>query len=246
MKKEKYCSVFMTTLMISIPMGGVIALLIEIFSDSGVYQILTDLGSFIAGVIGFVGIFILVWNQNKTTTFIIRSQDLEKSYNILNQISSNLHKMVVLNKKIISNVSELEQLHISNNEKISALKVMFKRMKCDGVVDVNYYSAYIVGFFWMMQAEIGVDESLDCEDKKSDVISNSMSYLNNLYKQIHNGRAKELVQDCIDFGNNHSASHLCFYEWMDMMRSAEMSLMIEIFDLREKLTNHLDLSEIDI
>lgn len=72
-KKEEYCSIFMTTLMFVIPSGAVIALLIEIFSISGIYKVLTDLGSFLAGIVGVIGVLILIWHQNKTTREMIHS-----------------------------------------------------------------------------------------------------------------------------------------------------------------------------
>lgn len=73
MKKEECCSVFMTTLMIAVPVGSVIALLIEIFGINGIYKVFTDLGSFIAGIIGFSGVIWLVLNQNKETKKILDS-----------------------------------------------------------------------------------------------------------------------------------------------------------------------------
>ncbi len=80
MKKEEYFSIFMTTLIIVIPIGAVIALLIEIFSISGIYKTLTDLGSFIAGIVGVIGVLILIWHQNKTTRQMIKSNmDVIKS-----------------------------------------------------------------------------------------------------------------------------------------------------------------------
>lgn len=73
MKKDECCSVFITTLMIVIPIGAVVALLIEIFSINSIYKMLTDLGSFIAGLLGFGGVIWLIWNQNKETRKILDS-----------------------------------------------------------------------------------------------------------------------------------------------------------------------------
>lgn len=63
MKKEECCSVLMTTLMIAIPIGAIIALLFDVFGKA----LFAEYGSFMAGIMGFGGVFVLVWNQNKST-----------------------------------------------------------------------------------------------------------------------------------------------------------------------------------
>lgn len=63
MKKEEYCSIFMTTLMIAIPVGAIIILIVYAFGiiavpkDKTTYDFIKDHGSLIAGIIGIIGVF---------------------------------------------------------------------------------------------------------------------------------------------------------------------------------------------
>lgn len=75
MKKEECYSVFMTTLMIAIPVGAVIALLFEIFITVDYFaEVSTKHGSMIAGLLGILGVLILVWHQEKTTNKLIEAE----------------------------------------------------------------------------------------------------------------------------------------------------------------------------
>lgn len=75
MKKEERCSEFMSTLMVAIPVGAVVALIIEIFMTVDYFaEVSTKHGSMIAGLLGILGVLILVRNQNIETNRLIKSE----------------------------------------------------------------------------------------------------------------------------------------------------------------------------
>ncbi|OYQ79154.1 hypothetical protein B9T11_07915 [Wohlfahrtiimonas chitiniclastica] len=94
----------------------------EIFGGKLLYDFLKDHGSLIAGIIGFIGIFILVWNQNKTTKKMLRSQDestkatVEATLKAIllesSAIEKRAHKMDIV--KIISCKDEMHMTMINN------------------------------------------------------------------------------------------------------------------------------------
>lgn len=145
MKKEEYFSIFMTTLMIVIPIGAVIALLIEIFSISGIYKALTDLGSFIAGIIGVIGVLFLVLNQNKTTektvnatlkAIHIESKEVEKRTN-----KENLVK-VLQHISNINNLPDKQDIQIELNKAIDGFAI-FTIMNN---IEINHIEKYRLSF----------------------------------------------------------------------------------------------------
>ncbi|OYQ84363.1 hypothetical protein B9T21_10160 [Wohlfahrtiimonas chitiniclastica] len=79
MDKEKYIAIFMTTLMIALPIGAVMTLIVYEFGVMAVpehkttYDFIKDHGSLIAGFIGLFGVGILVIVQMRTTMSIINS-----------------------------------------------------------------------------------------------------------------------------------------------------------------------------
>lgn len=79
MKKDKYIAMFMTTLMIAIPIGAVMILMVYAFGlmtipdGKTTYDFIKDHGSLIAGLIGIVGVGILVFFQIKTHKEIIEN-----------------------------------------------------------------------------------------------------------------------------------------------------------------------------
>ncbi|OYQ79074.1 hypothetical protein B9T12_04685 [Wohlfahrtiimonas chitiniclastica] len=79
MDKEKYIAIFMTTLMIALPIGAMMILIVYAFGIMAVpehkttYDFIKDHGSLTAGIISIVGVLILIWHQGKTTKEVIES-----------------------------------------------------------------------------------------------------------------------------------------------------------------------------
>lgn len=67
MKKDECISKFVASLIIAFPFMAMFAFLVELFGIETFIEISKNHGSLIAGIIGIIGVFILVWNQNKST-----------------------------------------------------------------------------------------------------------------------------------------------------------------------------------
>ncbi|WP_155964842.1 hypothetical protein [Wohlfahrtiimonas chitiniclastica] len=73
MKKEKYCSVLMTTLMIGIPLGAVLILIVYAFGfmtvpeGKSTYDFIVDHGSLMAGFMALIAAIIAFYSQKQST-----------------------------------------------------------------------------------------------------------------------------------------------------------------------------------
>lgn len=99
MKKEECCSVFMTTLMIAIPIGAVIILIVYVFGivavpkDKTTYDFIKDHGSLIAGIFAVLAVVATITYQNINTTKQIQAQN---NLSTKNRVMDKQEEVIVL------------------------------------------------------------------------------------------------------------------------------------------------------
>lgn len=104
---ERHFSIFMTTLMIAIPVGAVIILIIYAFGfvaipeEKTTYEFIKDHGSLIAGLIGFGGVAWLIINQNRETNKLIKSEYKKIKYEVFEKNKDRaLNHLHFVNQKL--------------------------------------------------------------------------------------------------------------------------------------------------
>lgn len=217
-------------------------LMSEVFSAKSIYDFLKDQGSLIAGIIGFSGVFIVIWNQNKTTKHIIKANYLEKAYSTLIQINSCIDRMSRTSVEDDNSLQILDELYIDGLEKISSLIIISQQLNATSNILLSYHNKFIV-LHSLLYIEVSM--ATTNADNLDNTIKTSINSLANI-KSVAEGHEKTLIEKCTSYTGLDNSSQDDLHKWMQDILNATSYLLSDIRLDRKKIMSDLNKITLEI
>lgn len=211
-------------------------LISEILGAKSVYDTLTNLGSFIAGLIGFGGVIWLIWNQNKTT-----EKSIDADFKQLEISSFNIEKnrAVTSMATLISQVNEisliLNKAEYSAKDIIKILDGPEREVKSLYFFVSKYhkteekYFNFLIELFSFIRGWVELLEELDNDRNHQKLIDKVKGHLNESLKSLNNPSAMSLL-------DSPSNIDLKALQDMGLDQVDAVNIISQITDLRLKET----------
>lgn len=177
----------------------------EIIGRVKFYDFIKDHGSLFAGLIGFSGIFILVWFQNKITRETIKSRNLEQAYDTIIILSSyvadlrklSLHIHDEKNAKII-----IDDYHSSGLLKATFLQALFRKLGLGSEKEINRYrEVYLICCFLLSVYFDLYSKTVNKQSISQDIIKEGIESLIELKEMIVLKENIEMIDNLIKIMN---------------------------------------------